>query len=36
VDDLDSLQKQLAAEVRRLHEECEAAKEKLRNQFAKL
>lgn len=36
VDDLDSLQKQLAAEVRRLHEECEAAKEKLRNEFAKL
>ncbi|MGE5214528.1 MAG: hypothetical protein ACM3NN_12655 [Nitrospirota bacterium] len=36
VDDLDSLQKQLAAEVRRLHEECEAAKEKLRSEFAKL
>lgn len=36
VDDLDSLQKQLAAEVRRLHEECEAAKEKLRSEFAKV
>ena len=35
VDDLDSLQKQLASEVRRLHEECEAAKEKLRAEFGK-
>ena len=35
VDDIDSLQKQLASEVRRLQEECEAAKEKLRNSFAK-
>ena len=34
VDDIDSLQKQLASEVRRLQEECEAAKEKLRNSFA--
>src|SRR4029453_2977903 len=36
VDDIDSLQKQLASEVRRLQEECEPAKEKLRNSFAKL
>jgi hypothetical protein len=36
VDDIDSLQKQLASEVGRLQQECEAAKEKLRNQFAKL
>jgi hypothetical protein len=36
VDDIDSLQKQLALEVRRLQEECEAQKEKLRNSFAKL
>jgi len=35
VDDIDSLQKQLASEVRRLQEECKAAKEKLRNSFAK-
>jgi hypothetical protein len=35
VDDIDSLQKQLASGVRRLHEECEAKKEKLRNSFAK-
>jgi len=35
VDDIDSLQKQLASEVGRLQQECEAAKEKLRNQFAK-
>ena len=35
VDDIDSLQKQLASEVRRLQEECEAAKEKLRAGFGK-
>jgi hypothetical protein len=35
VDDIDSLQKQLVSEVRRLQEECEAKKEKLRNSFAK-
>jgi len=35
VDDMDSLQKQLASEVRRLQEECEAAKEKLRASFGK-
>jgi hypothetical protein len=36
VDDIDSLQKQLVSEVRRLQEEWEAAKEKLRASFAKL
>jgi len=36
VDEIDSLRKQLALEVRRLQEECEAKKEKLRNSFAKL
>ena len=36
VDDIDSLQKQLVSDVRRLQEECEAAKEKLRASFAKL
>ena len=36
VDDIDSLQKQLASEIRRLQEECEAKKEKLRVEFAKL
>ena len=35
-DEIDSLEKQLASDVRRLHEECEAAKEKLRASFAKL
>jgi hypothetical protein len=35
IDDIDSLQKQLASEVRRLQEECEAAKEKIRAGFAK-
>jgi hypothetical protein len=34
-DDIDSLEKQLALDVRRLGEECEAAKEKLRNGFAR-
>jgi len=36
VDDIDSLQKQLASAVSRFQEECEAAKEKLRANFAKL
>ena len=36
VDDIDSLQKQLASEIRRFQEECEAAKEKLRANFAKM
>jgi hypothetical protein len=35
-EDIDSLEKQLAADVRRLREECEAKKEKLRASFAKL
>ena len=35
VDDIDSLQKQLASEVRRLRDECEAKKEKLRAEFGK-
>ena len=35
VDDIDSLEKQLALEIRRLQEECEAKKEKLRASFAK-
>jgi uncharacterized alpha-E superfamily protein len=35
VDDIDSLQKQLASAVRRFQEECEAVKEKLRANFAK-
>ena len=34
-EDIDSLQKQLASEVRRLQEECEAKKEKLRADFEK-
>ena len=34
-EDIGSLQKQLASEVRRLQEECEAKKEKLRAGFAK-
>jgi hypothetical protein len=35
VDDVDSLEKQLASDIHRLREECEAAKEKLRNDFAR-
>jgi hypothetical protein len=34
-DDIDSLEKQLASDVRRLQEDCEAAKEKLRASFGK-
>ena len=34
-DAVDALQKQLASEVRRLHEECESKKEKLRGSFGK-
>ena len=34
-DDIDSLQKQLASDVGRLQQECQAAKEKLRNEFAR-
>ena len=35
VDDIDSLEKQLTSEIRRLREECEAAKEKSRAGFGK-
>jgi hypothetical protein len=35
VDDTDSLQRQLVSEIRRLQEECEAKKEKLRASFVK-
>ena len=35
-DDIDSLEKQLASDIRRLQEECEASKEKMRASFAKL
>jgi hypothetical protein len=34
-DDIDSLQKQLVSEIRRLQEECEEKKGKLRASFAK-
>ena len=34
-DDIDSLEKQLASDIRRLQEECEASKEKMRASFAK-
>jgi len=35
-EELEPLDKQLVSEIRRLHEECEAKKEKLRASFAKL
>jgi hypothetical protein len=35
LDEVQSLEKQLAAEIRRLQEECEAKKEKLRAGFTK-
>src|ERR1043165_1641373 len=35
LDDIDFLQKQLASEVWRLQQECEASKEKLRAKFVK-
>jgi Spy/CpxP family protein refolding chaperone len=35
VDEIASLEKQLASDVRRLQEECDAAKEKLRANFGK-
>ncbi len=35
VDEIDSLEKQLASEIRRLQEECEAKKGKLRASFGK-
>jgi hypothetical protein len=34
LEEVESLEKQLGSEVRRLHEECEAKKEKLRASFA--
>ena len=34
-DDIDSLQKQLVSDIRRLQEECEAKKEKVRANFGK-
>jgi hypothetical protein len=34
-EEVESLEKQLASEIRRLHEECDARKEKLRTNFAK-
>jgi len=36
LDDIESLEKQLASDVRRLQEECEASKEKMRASFPKL
>src|SRR6266496_4354624 len=36
IEELESLEKQLVSEIRRLHEECEAKKERLRASFAKL
>jgi len=36
IEDVEALQKQLASEIRRLHDECEAKKEKLRAGFAKV
>jgi len=36
LDEMQSLEKQLASEIRRLQNECEAKKEKLRKSFAKL
>jgi hypothetical protein len=35
VEEVESLEKQLASEVRRLQEDCESTKEKLRGEFAK-
>ena len=35
VEEAESLEKQLALEIRRLHEDCEAKKEKLRASFGK-
>jgi len=34
LEEAQSLEKQLASEIRRLQEECDAKKEKLRNSFA--
>ncbi len=35
LEEVESLEKQLASEIRRLQKECEAKKEKLRESFAK-
>jgi hypothetical protein len=35
LEEAESLEKQLASEIRRLHEDCEAKKEKLRASFGK-
>jgi len=35
LDEVESLEKQLASDIRRLQEDCEAKKEKLRASFAK-
>jgi hypothetical protein len=35
IEEVESLEKQLASEIRRLQEECEAKREKLRASFAK-
>jgi hypothetical protein len=35
LEDVESLQKQLASEIRRLQDECQARKERLRTGFAK-
>jgi hypothetical protein len=35
-DEVESLEKQLSSEIRRLQEECETKKEKLRASFARL
>jgi hypothetical protein len=35
VDEVDSLEKQLAVDIRQLQEKCEAAKEKVRSDFGK-
>ena len=34
-EEVESLEKQLAIDIRRLHEDCEAKKEKLRSSFGK-
>ncbi len=36
LDEVESLEKQLASEIRRLQADCETKKEKLRAEFAKL
>src|ERR1044071_954122 len=36
IEELESLEKQLVSEIRGLHEDCDARKERLRASFAKL